>query len=141
MWGFRMRGASFVVLLGVALTGTAVAQEGLPPGPALDAKSFDALTRGKRMDTYDPQTLYGVEEFLPGQKSIWKDAQGCKLATWEQIGDQICFFYEDRPNDPACWIYKPHEGAVWGWYQGDVTGPTVRLVPGNTPMDCNYLGA
>jgi hypothetical protein len=102
---------------------------------------FDALTLGKRMDTYDPFTLYGIEEFLPGQRAIWKDATGCKSATWEQVGEQICFSYEDRPDEPDCWIYNIHQGELWGWYQGRDDGPVVRLVPANSPMQCEFVGA
>lgn len=120
--------------------GFGLAQDALPEGPALTAEEFDALTRGKRMDTFDPVTLYGIEEFLPGQRSRWKDADRCMQATWTQIGDQICFFYDDRPEEPDCWVYKWHKGAIWGWYNGQPGGATVRLVPGNSPMSCDYLG-
>lgn len=131
-------------LIGLLCAGQALAEDmpgNLPGGPPLTAEAFDRLTLGKRMDTYDPQTLYGVEEFLPGRRSIWRDAKGCKSATWEQVGDQICFIYEDRPNDPACWVYNIHQGELWGWFQGQPDGFSVRLVPGNSPMDCDFLGA
>ena len=138
MWGFRMR---LLLTLAFCLTGAmGMAEEGLPEGPALTAETFDALTRGKRMDTYDPNNLYGVEEFLSGQRSVWRDTQGCMSATWKQVGEQICFFYEDRPNDPDCWVYKEHKGAIWGWYNGQPDGSVVRLVPGDSPMTCDYIG-
>lgn len=119
----------------------AFAEGDLPGGPALDARAFDALTRGKRMDTFDPNQLYGIEEFLPGQRSIWKDAGGCKSATWEQVGDQICFRYEDRPDQPVCWVYNLVEGELWGWYQGRADSMAVRLIPGDEVMGCDWLGA
>jgi hypothetical protein len=93
------------------------------------------------MDTFDPFTLYGIEEFLPGQRAIWKDALGCKTATWDLVGDQICFYYEDDPENPDCWIYNIHEGDLWGWYEGRSDGPVVRLVPGDSPMQCEFFGA
>lgn len=130
-----------LIVMALALALPAHAEGDLPGGPPLDARAFDALTLGKRMDTYDPQNLYGVEEFLPGQRSIWKDAQGCMKATWEQVGDQICFTYEDRPNDPDCWIYNLVEGDLWGWYQGRTDGAAVRLIPGDSAMTCDWLGA
>lgn len=119
----------------------AIADSAIPGGPPLDARAFDALTLGKRMDTFDPFTLYGIEEFLPGQRAIWKDALGCKTATWDQVGDQICFYYEDDPENPDCWIYNIHEGELWGWYQGRSDGPVVRLAPGDSPMQCEFVGA
>jgi len=123
------------------LASPAIADSAIPGGPPLDARAFDALTLGKRMDTFDPFTLYGIEEFLPGQRAIWKDALGCKTATWDQVGDQICFYYEDDPENPDCWIYNIHEGDLWGWYEGRSDGPAVRLVPGDSPMHCEFVGA
>ena len=135
-----MKGAALLAVL--ALCAAPAGAEGtLPGGPPLDARAFDALTLGKRMDTFDPLSLYGVEEFLPGQRSIWKDATGCKTATWKQVGAQICFFYDDSPDDPDCWIYNIYEGELWGWYEGRRDGPVVRLVPGDSPMTCDFLGA
>ena len=130
----------WVCVIGALLAQPAFAEGALPGGPALDAQGFDALTRGKRMDTFDPNNLYGVEEFLPGQRSIWKDASGCKKATWEQVGDQICFHYEDRPDEPVCWVYNVVEGELWGWYQGRADDMAVRLIPGTAVMDCDWIG-
>lgn len=132
-----MRG--FLLALGLAAH-PAMAEGDLPGGPPLDASAFDALTQGMRMDTYDPQTLYGIEEFLPGRRSIWRDSEGCMRATWAQVGEQICFTYEDRPNDPDCWVYTLVEGELWGWYEGRAEGPAVRLVPGTSAMECDWLG-
>lgn len=132
-----MRAALLLVLSALP----ALAEGALPGGPPLDAAAFDAVTRGKRMDTYDPQTLYGIEEFLPGHRSVWRDAQGCMAATWEEVGDQICFRYEDAPDRPVCWVYTLVEGELWGWLDGRADGMAVRLVPGKSAMDCDWLGA
>lgn len=134
-----MRRAVTALILGLAAS-SALAEGVLPGGPPLDAEAFDQLTLGKRMDTYDPLRLYGVEEFLPGQRSVWRDAQGCMRATWEQVGEMICFSYEDRPNDADCWVYTLREGELWGWYQGQPDGLAVRLVPASSPMICDFLG-
>ena len=120
---------------------TAGAQDALPEGPALTAEGFDRLTRGKVMDTFDPEVIYGLEEFLPGKRSIWRDARGCKSATWEQVGDMICFRYEDAPDVPDCWVYKEIDGAIWGWLDGNPAGPTVKLTEGAGPIGCDWLGA
>lgn len=136
-----MRGATLALCALCAGVAMADEDQGLPGGPPLDAAAFDALTLGKRMDTFDPQRLYGIEDFLPGRRSIWKSEKGCKTATWAQVGDQICFWYEDRPEDPDCWVYTLQDGVIWGWYQGRREGPVVRLVPGTRAMACGYLGA
>lgn len=136
-----METAVKAVALVALLPGLAWAEGDLPGGPPLGAHAFEALTLGKRMDTYDPQHLYGLEEFLPGRRSIWKDAAGCMRATWEQVGHQICFRYEDNPEEPVCWVYTLVEGELWGWFQGRPDSLAVRLIPGNSAMDCDWLGA
>lgn len=142
MWGFSEVGFAQTMLCGLlVLSGQTASAEGkLPGGPPLDAEAFDRLTLGKRMDTFDPRYIYGVEEFLPGHRSIWRDADGCTAATWQQVGDQICFTYESNPDQPACWVYNQHEGAIWGWFEGQPEGLSVRLVPSTSKMACDYLG-
>lgn len=135
-----MRTVCLALVFGLSAA-TAEAEAGLPPGPALSAEAFDRLTLGTRMDTYSPSGLYGVEEFLPGKRSVWRDAFGCKSATWEAVGDQICFRYEDDPAQPDCWVYKLVNGEIRGWLNGDPRGPQVLLVPGNSPMDCGWIGS
>ncbi|WP_112309162.1 hypothetical protein [Pseudogemmobacter bohemicus] len=118
----------------------------LAPGtadPALDAAEFDALTRGKTFDTYDSVSgLYGVESFLSGQRVIWRDAERCMNGSWEQVGEQICFLYEDKPNEPVCWTYHDRSGWILGRYQGFVELPPIMLYPAQGPISCQaYLGA
>lgn len=104
-------------------------------------EEFDALTQGKVMDTYDGGTIYGVERFLPGNRSIWEDARGCMYGKWQQVGDQICFSYEDDPMNPDCWTYFDEGDGLSAHYRGDPANEQIYLRPSNTPMTCNeYLG-
>ena len=89
------------LLAALALAAPALAED---PSP-LTAEEFDALTRGQVMDTWSGGTVYGVEKFLPGGKSIWEDERGCMYGTWKQVGELICFTYEDDPANPDCWTY------------------------------------
>ncbi|MGA0541610.1 hypothetical protein [Neotabrizicola sp. VNH66] len=111
--------------------------------PPLTAEEFDALTRGKTMDTHDALSgLYGVETFLSGRRVVWKDAEGCMNGTWEQVGEQICFMYDGKPNDPVCWTY--HDRGTWieGFFRGDRQMVPIMLYPGGVPVSCGeYLGA
>lgn len=118
----------------------ALAQEA-PPGRPVTAEEFDALTRGKVMDTYSGGEVYGVERFLPGNRSIWEDARGCMYGTWQQVGDQICFSYEDDPLTPDCWTYFDLGNGLSAQYQGNPEAVPIYLYPGTTPMSCDeYLG-
>lgn len=127
-------------VLACLLAAPALAEDGAAP---LSAPDFDALTRGKVMDTYSFGEIYGVEKFLPGGKSIWEDAQGCMYGTWEQVGDQICFTYEDDPANPDCWTYfDAGDGRLTAQFQGDPLAMPIELTPSNRAMTCNeYLGA
>jgi len=102
---------------------------------------FDALTQGKVMDTYSGDSIYGVEKFLPGNRSIWEDSRGCMYGKWQQVGDQICFSYEDDPMNPDCWTYFDEGDGLSAHYRGDPENAPIYLRPSNTPMTCNeYLG-
>lgn len=128
------------VAVWLVLSGMAAAEVAPSDGAALTAEAFDALTRGKRMDTFEAFDLYGVEEFLPDQQSIWRDEAGCKRGRWAQVGHEICFYYEDHPEIPVCWVYRLRGDEIYGWYQGDLASPPVRLVADHSPMICDFLG-
>ncbi|VDC33143.1 hypothetical protein [Pseudogemmobacter humi] len=133
----------------LALTAApALAQDSRPqPGPgsdpALSAAEFDALTRGRTMDTHDAEIgLYGVETFLPGQRVIWRDADRCMHGSWEQVGEQICFLYEDKPDRPVCWTYHDRGGWIMGWFEGRRDTVPIMLYPAQGPISCEgWLGA
>ena len=125
-----------IALLALTLPLTALAER----RPVTGAE-FDALTQGKIMDTYDGGTIYGVERFLPGNRSIWEDARGCMYGKWQQVGDQICFSYEDDPMNPDCWTYFDEGDGLSAHYRGDPANAPIYLRPSTTPMTCNeYLG-
>lgn len=110
-------------------------------GP-LTADQFDALTRGTTFDTYDSGSIYGIEKFLPGRRSIWQDASRCMYGTWAQVGDQICFTYEDDPANPDCWTYYQTEDSIIGYLNGDEATLPITLLPSVTKMTCDdYIGS
>ena len=126
--------------LGLALCASAALAEP-PTGAPLTAEEFDALTRGLTFDTYSYGTVYGVEKFYPGGRSIWQDASRCMYGTWKQVGNQICFTYEDDPANPDCWTYFDEGGALSAYWKGDPTQDPIILRPTNTPMTCDeYMG-
>lgn len=132
-----MQRAASVALLSLILALPALAEDA-----PLSASEFDALTAGRTFNTYSDGSVYGIEKFLPGRRSIWEDASGCKYGTWEQVGDQICFSYEDDPENPDCWTYYDSEEGIIGYYQGYEVDAPILLVPAESEMSCNeYLGA
>ena len=125
-------------LLALALTALPAAAEPPASDPPLSAQAFDALTRGKTMDTHGAlEGLYGIETFLPDRRVIWRDSERCVAGTWDQVGDQICFFYEDKPDTPVCWTYHDRGGWIMGWFQGDRSTMPIMLYPSSTgPVGC-----
>jgi hypothetical protein len=132
-----------VFAMALALASPAMAQDAAQGAAPLTAEEFDALTRGQIMDTWSGGTVYGVEKFLPGGKSIWEDERGCMYGTWKQVGEMICFTYEDDPTTPDCWTYfDAGEGKLTAQFQGDPMVSPIELTPSNFAMTCNeYLGA
>ena len=130
-----MRAAATLLALGLACPALAQSPDTAPP---LSAEAFDALTRGKTMDTHGAlEGLYGIETFLPDRRVIWRDSERCVAGTWDQVGDQICFFYEDKPDTPVCWTYHDRGGWIMGWFQGDRSTMPIMLYPSSTgPVGC-----
>lgn len=114
-----------------------------PAEPALDAEGFDRLTTGRTMDTYDAETgLYGVEQFLPGRRVLWQDAEGCVHGTWAQVGAQICFDYESTPSRRICWSYHDQGDHILGRFEGRNDTVPILLYPSASRLSCDaYIGA
>ncbi|MGR3323233.1 MAG: hypothetical protein ACU0DK_15030, partial [Pseudooceanicola sp.] len=73
----------------------------------MSAAEFDAYSRGKTFYYGAGGEAYGVEEYLPDRRVRWSFLDGeCKDGHWyEAAGGQICFVYEDTPDDPQCWTF------------------------------------
>ncbi|WP_225030285.1 hypothetical protein [Xinfangfangia pollutisoli] len=135
-----MRRLVALALAAAAFAGPVLATVDAP----LTAEGFDALTRGKTMDTATAAGIYGIESFLPGRKVIWRDAERCVRGSWAQVEDKICFFYEDKPGDQVCWTYYDRGDHIEGWYAGpEPVSDPISLTPGASgPVNCDgYLGA
>jgi hypothetical protein len=110
-------------------------------GSPLTAEEFDALTRGTVMDTFSGDSIYGIEKFFSGRRSIWEDADGCMYGTWAQVGEQICFTYEDDPANPDCWTYFKQGNKIIGYFEGDQANEPISLVQSKTGLTCDeYIG-
>jgi hypothetical protein len=85
----------------------------------LNAEDFDAATVGATI-TYDyGNGIFGTEEYLEDRRVRWAfDGDLCIYGIWYQKGEEICFDYEDRPNDPVCWLYFLEGGKIRGLLMG-----------------------
>lgn len=113
---------------------------GLADDLPLTAEEFEAIVQGKTFDTYDLDGIYGVETFLPGRRSIWRDAEECKEGTWRAQGDQICFDYQGNTT-PFCFTYHDRGGWLMAWYEGDRKYAPIMLQPSDDVVTCEgFLG-
>ena len=90
------------MLAAAALAAPASAQQSLSPEAFLD------IARGRTLTFTDAETglLVGVEQFLPGRRTVWARADGtCAYGTVSVRGPELCFVYDDDPagRGPHCW--------------------------------------
>ncbi len=116
----------------LALSGTTAGAE-----QKLNAKTFDAYTRGKTMHYASGAQPYGIEQYLPDRKVVWSFVGDvCQEGYWYPKNDEICFVYAD-PNNPQCWIFmlgaKGLSARVVG--NGSDTG-LVAVRESKEPMPC-----
>jgi len=71
----------------------------------LSPEAFDAYVRGKTLYFAQQGKPYGAEQYLPGNRSIWRYADGqCSRGRWYVRNRQICFLYEGE-RDEQCWLF------------------------------------
>ena len=80
------------------------AAEFLTPG------EFQTYAQGKTLYFAQQGQPYGVEQYLPGQQSIWQYADGtCTHGIWYARKELICFLYEGD-NTEQCWRFLQKGG-------------------------------
>jgi hypothetical protein len=126
-----MRAQLPVAVLSLGLAWAATAQS----DPPLTAEEFEAYVQGRTFDTYDDTGRYGVETFLPGRRSIWRDTEQCLEGSWRPEGDQICFDYEGDPFQ-YCWTYHDRGGWLMSWLDGDRSAAPILLYPSRELVTC-----
>lgn len=78
----------------------------------LTAEEFEAHVTGKTLTYQQFDSLFGVEEYLPGRKVRWSvSPDTCQYGTWYPEGEAICFVYEYTPV-PSCWTFWLRGGAL-----------------------------
>lgn len=101
----------------------------------LTAEAFEALVEGKTMDTYGDGGWFGVETFLPGRRTIWRDAERCLHGTWRAEGGMICYDYENGEG-PFCSSFHDRGGWLLGWEDGIWGNDPILLYPSKDFVTC-----
>lgn len=103
-------------LLSFVASGAASAQT------PIDAAAFEAYTQGKTLIYGQQGTPFGIERYLPDNRVQWSflDEQ-CMDGRWYAKGPEICFVYDDEPNE-QCWLFYLDTGGLSASYTGDSDG-------------------
>ena len=81
---------------------------------------FEAYTSGQTLYFGSEGQEYGAEEYLDDRRVRWSFLDGkCKEGVWYEAADNnICFVYEDRPDDAQCWTFERSPGGLTATFQG-----------------------
>lgn len=111
--------ALLAAFLPALLPTSLAAAEGKPITP----EEFEAYVTGKTLLYGSTGGEYGGEDYLPGRKVRWSYLDGdCKSGYWYDQNDQVCFVYEDRPDDPQCWSFYLDGGKLTALFENDPEG-------------------
>ncbi|MBE3640612.1 hypothetical protein [Mangrovicoccus algicola] len=120
-----------------ALPGTGQAAE------AMSGAAFGAYVGGKTLTYAHDGVVYGMEQYLPQGRVIWRHVDGpCEEGVWFERDGQICFDYGDG-IPLQCWQFVEEGGRLGARSQSDPSGTWLYEVRRSSePMDCPapYLG-
>lgn len=92
----------------------------------MTAAQFEAYVTGKTLFYGSGGTAYGAEEYRENRRVTWSFLDGeCKDGYWYNEGRNICFVYEDRPDDPQCWSFEKSGGGLIATFENDPASTTL----------------
>lgn len=103
----------------------------------MTAEAFEAHVTGKTVTYQQYDSLFGIEEYLPGRKVRWSVSPDmCQYGSWYPEGDDICFVYEYDPV-PHCWTFWLRDGAMVALSADGQPGEELYEVQASdTPLPC-----
>lgn len=126
---------SRLAVLSLIAAGSAAAAEA-----PMSAAEFDAYTIGRTLTYADDGVIYGIEEYLPGRRVRWAYlGDQCRDGYWYETGGEICFVYENAPDDPQCWVFTRQNGRLAARFTGTENGRELYEAQ-NSPEPLTCLG-
>lgn len=109
----------------------------------MTAEEFDARVTGRTLSFGAPgNPNFGVEMYLPDNRVLWSRGDGnCTQGEWFAQDGDICFRYENDPED-KCWAIYDEPGGIRAIF---TTRPNTTVIfeadEGSTPLICNNLSS
>ena len=86
---------------------------------AMTGEEFEDYVTGQTLTFAENGVIYGIEEYLPNRRVRWAFVgDQCQDGIWYEADGKICFLYEDRPDDPQCWVFTRDEGRLNALFAG-----------------------
>ncbi|MCC5956339.1 MAG: hypothetical protein JJU07_09555 [Natronohydrobacter sp.] len=104
----------------------------------MSAAEFEAYVTGRTLTFGFEGMAYGIEEFRPGRRTTWAFmGEECREGRWFDRDEQICFIYDDLPEEEHCWIFWRGETGLSARFVGDGNGTELYEVQRSTrPLLC-----
>lgn len=94
----------------------------------LTAEAFEDHVTGKTVTYQQYDSVFGIEEYLPGRKVRWSTAPNeCQYGSWYPQADMICFVYEYDPT-PSCWTFWMKDGGLVALSETGIAGEELHEV-------------
>jgi hypothetical protein len=86
----------------------------------MSAEEFEAYVTGRTLTFGFEGQPYGIEEFRSGRRTTWAFiGDECREGHWFDRGEQICFVYDDFPEEEHCWIFWEGEQGLNARFMGE----------------------
>lgn len=83
-------------------------------------EEFEAYVTGRTLTFGMDGMPYGIEEFRENRRTVWAFlGEECREGHWFPRDDQICFAYDDAPDQHHCWIFWRSESGLNARFIGD----------------------
>jgi len=105
---------------------------------AMSGEDFEAYVNGRTLTYADGGVVYGIEEYLPGRRVRWAFVgDQCVEGFWYDTGQEICFVYEDRPNNTQCWEFKQESDGLSALFSNGENGRKLyEIKRSSEPLTC-----
>lgn len=104
----------------------------------MSAAEFEAYVTGRTLTFGLDGMPYGIEEFRPGRRTTWAFmGDECREGRWFDREEQICFVYDDFPEQEHCWIFWRGEDGLSARFFGEGEQTELYEVQrSNRPLIC-----